>query len=49
MKFFECPFCLHGKEEMSIKRTDAIKASLIASACETSHTTRKPVQLNLSN
>src|SRR6218665_300907 len=49
MKFFECPFCLRGKEEMSIKRTDAIKASLIASSCETSHRTRKPVQLNLSN
>ena len=31
MKFFECPFCLQGKEEMSIKRTDAINAHVFDS------------------
>jgi myo-inositol 2-dehydrogenase / D-chiro-inositol 1-dehydrogenase len=38
---------VQGKEEMSVKSTDAINVSLIASACETSHRTGKPVQLNL--
>lgn len=49
MKFFERLSNLLGKEEMSVKRTDTINVSLIASACETSHRTRKPVHLNLGN